>query len=72
MALTDEKDIKIDIKKEEAKTSKKGKFDIIEAFENSAYVLIDGQVRVVDKKVKKGQKKIELEYEIIDGDYKFK
>jgi len=71
MALTDEKDIKIDIKKEGAKTSK-GKFDIIEAFENSAYVLVDGQVRVVDKKVKKGQKKIELEYEIINGDYKFK
>jgi len=68
VALTD---TKIDIKKEEIKTLK-GKFNILEIFDDNLYTLIDGQVRVVDKKVKKGKKTIELNYEIIDGDYKFK
>jgi len=67
MALTDAKDIK----KEEVKILK-NKFDIIEVFENSAYILVNGQVMVIDKKVKDKQKKVELEYEVIDGEYIFK
>jgi len=64
MALTD-------IKKDEVKILK-GSFNIIEVFEDYAYILVDGQVNVIDKRINDKQKKIELEYEVVNGDYKFR
>jgi len=58
----------IDIKKDEIKTLK-NKFNILEIFDDNIYALVNGQVLVIDKKIKKGEKEIDLEYEVVNGEY---